>query len=56
MTYTIKLSEEELYTVINSLSGTLGNIQRQAAEQQQAVRQPQKQEAESEQVGSKPSN
>jgi len=46
MTYTIKLSEEELYTVINSLSGTLGNIQRQAAEQQQAARQPKEQETE----------
>jgi len=40
MTYTIKLSEEELYTVINSLSGTLGNIQRQAAEQQLTARRP----------------
>jgi len=40
MIYTIKLSEEELYTVINSLSGTLGNIQRQAAEQQQAAKNP----------------
>jgi len=46
MIYTIKLSEEELYAVINSLSGTLGNIQRQAAEQQQAARQPKEQETE----------
>lgn len=46
MIYTIKLSEEELYTVINSLSGTLGNIQRQAAEQQQVARQPKEQETE----------
>ena len=46
MTYTIKLSEEELYAVINLLSGALGNIQRQAAEQQQAARQPKEQEAE----------
>jgi len=40
MIYTIKLSEEELYAVINSLSGTLGNIQRQAAEQQLAAKNP----------------
>ena len=46
MTYTIRLSEEELYAVINLLSGALGNIQRQAAEQQQAARQPKGQEAE----------
>lgn len=52
MTYTIKLSEEELYAVINLLSGALGNIQRQAAEQQQAARQPEEQEAKSDQGNS----
>jgi len=56
MIYTIKLSEEELYTVINSLSGRLGNIQRQAAEQQRAVKQPQTKELETEQVETKNAN